>query len=349
MVRCFAIMGCEYYLKRKVKCMHFIIVVILFQSAISGCYANELVEMLEDSPSNKQSRDISTTTETIRRISPSGRIFLLSHENKGFRKGDFISLVLYDKLVARALVAKTKGGFAGIKILKIYSLPLWNELGPNKQVKIVRGDDSFYHNKKKRKAGELASKENRITDSDFGDEDDMTEDEKMLFGDVSIEKDKKRVIKTDNLLSLSYGFIASADVDAEAVNYTHLSGSYAYQVASNIWVEGAYGRTVANSFPSDEQTTTIDRAIFRLKYAFKAPFYSFVMPYVGYQITSAKNEGEDANKTTDVTNKEIAALDAAEKTGFIVGVTLLKRMVPGWFLRADLGIDFMGGGLVVEF
>ena len=59
--------------------------------------------------------------ETIKIISSSKKIFILTNNNQQLGPGDFISLALDDKLAARAVVAKTHQGQVGIKILKIYS------------------------------------------------------------------------------------------------------------------------------------------------------------------------------------------------------------------------------------
>ena len=53
--------------------------------------------------------------ERIVKISPSKRVFVLTNENNGYNKGDFISLILEDKLVCRSIVAKMSEGVSGIK------------------------------------------------------------------------------------------------------------------------------------------------------------------------------------------------------------------------------------------
>ena len=60
-------------------------------------------------------------TETIKIISGSKKIFILSNNNQQLGPGDFISLALDNNLAARAVVAKVHQGQVGIKILKIYS------------------------------------------------------------------------------------------------------------------------------------------------------------------------------------------------------------------------------------
>src|SRR5690606_5797144 len=58
--------------------------------------------------------------ETIKIISNSKKIFILTNNNQQLGPGDFISIALDNTLAARAVVAKTHQGQVGIKILKIY-------------------------------------------------------------------------------------------------------------------------------------------------------------------------------------------------------------------------------------
>ena len=89
--------------------------------------------LVEDANINvAQAADGSTFSETIKIISNSKKIFILTNNNQQLGPGDFISLALENKLAARALVAKVHQGQVGIKILKICSLYrdwetiLWN-------------------------------------------------------------------------------------------------------------------------------------------------------------------------------------------------------------------------------
>ena len=92
----------------------------------------------------------------------------------------------------------------------------------------------------------------------------------------------------------------------------------------------------------------------KLKYTVNAPFYSYIMPYVGYQVISVDSPGagvqDTVNPKTDAElQEEIALVDDLKKSTVIFGVTVLKRIVPGWFIRADLGSDIISGGLTLEF
>ncbi len=69
-----------------------------------------------------------TFAETIKIISASKKIFILTNNNQQLGPGDFISLALDNKLAARAVVAKNHQGQVGIKILKIYSVSQWSKL-----------------------------------------------------------------------------------------------------------------------------------------------------------------------------------------------------------------------------
>ena len=80
--------------------------------------------------------------ETIKIISNSKKIFILTNNNQLLGPGDFISLALENKLAARAVVGKVHQGQVGIKILKIYSMSQWTKLRRNQEVQIIRGDDS---------------------------------------------------------------------------------------------------------------------------------------------------------------------------------------------------------------
>src|SRR5690606_39406867 len=83
-------------------------------------------------------------TETIKIISGSKKIFIITNNNQQLTPGDFISLALDNNLAARALVAKNHQGQVGIKILKIYSLTQWSRLRCDLDVQIIRGDDSLF-------------------------------------------------------------------------------------------------------------------------------------------------------------------------------------------------------------
>jgi hypothetical protein len=297
--------------------------------------------------------------ETIKTISPSKKIFIITNENQGFGKGDFISLLLANQLVCRALVAKTTGAkLSGIKILKIYSLPLWNQLNQGKEVLVLRGDDSYY-NVVKTVPSKDDGKNKKKTDSKIEtDEDLFNTTSNANEDDQSMEENSKRLIKPDNLLALNYGLIQGKNNSGETTRYPHLNGNWAYQLTDNVWGELGVGTNTIRDFPNvnglgglDTRMTSVTA---RFKYTITAPFYSYIMPYAGYQLVLADSPGAGVYDATQATSSETLALEKQlvedlKHNGPIFGVTILKRVVPGWFGRVDLGSDIIGAGLSLEF
>jgi hypothetical protein len=80
----------------------------------------------------------------------------------------------------------------------------------------------------------------------------------------------------------------------------------------------------------------------RLKYTISAPFYCYIQPYLGYQIITAQSPGAQFPL-------ELALVDQLKKSRIVGGATLLRRIVPGWFVRVDFGSDLINGGLLLEF
>ena len=48
----------------------------------------------------------------------------------------------------------------------------------------------------------------------------------------------------------------------------------------------------------------------------------------------------------ELENEQVEALN---KNQVVAGVTILKRLVPGWFARADIGTDALNIGFSLEF
>ena len=73
-------------------------------------------------------------TEKIQKISLSKKIFIITNNNNSFAKGDFISLVLNNRLVSRAIVDKIQKNEAGIKngfqVVDGSGLSLLNRVSP---------------------------------------------------------------------------------------------------------------------------------------------------------------------------------------------------------------------------
>ena len=287
--------------------------------------------------------------ETIKIIAPSKKIFILTNENRSFSKGDFISLLLGNKLVCRALVAKTTDNqLSGIKIVKIYNVSLWKQMAVGKEVLVLKGDDSYYSNLEKN----LNDPNTVKNTSKVQDEDDLFNSTTLNDDDLSLEETSKRLIKTDNLISAGVGTIAGVDVDGSTARYTHLNASWGYQLSDNIWAELGAGTNIVTDYPSVGIDTRMNNFTGKIKYTFSAPFYSYVMPYVGYQVININSPGagvDDGIALPEELEKELLLIDDLKKSSIIFGVTVLKRIVPGWFIRADLGTDILNAGLTLEF
>lgn len=312
-------------------------------------------DRIDSSIGNERAPDL--VTESIRSIGGTKKIFILTNENQSFTKGDFISLLLANKLVCRALVAKTTPDkISGIKIVKIYNSNLWKQLNPGKEVLVLKGDDSYYSNKEKSPAKDQVDNQKK-NDSKLQSDEDLFNSTSLSGNDddLSLEESNKRLIKPDNILSFNVGLIEGKDFDGTKKNYTQASGAWTYQLSDNIWAEAAIGRNTVRDLPDTGIDTSLTNIEVRAKYTFSAPFYSYIQPYLGYQslLVSSPSAGLDPDGTSGKTPSALAAevtlVNSMKKSRPIFGVTILKRIVPGWFARADLGTDIINGGLAIEF
>lgn len=292
-------------------------------------------------------------SETIQIISRSGKVFILSNANQLLNKGDFITMALKNNggAVARAVVGKVSEGKAGIKILKVYSITNWGFLKKNLDVDIIRGDDSYLFKPKKK---ETTQADNPSIDS----EEDLFNDTALLEENLNDFYQDNRHIKPDNIISAGYSqFSFTSDVEEGSTDKfveTQWNFAWAYQFSDNIWVEGLYGRTLVNGFPDESYQTQINNFTARLKYTFKAPLYSFVMPYIGFQTYSVSSPaaGQPEDNTTaslERAEREQDVIDKLTTSNIAIGATVLRRLVPGWFLKADLGTDIVSVGFAIEF
>jgi hypothetical protein len=293
--------------------------------------------------------------ETIKTISPSKKIFILTNDNQTFSKGDFISLLLTNKLVCRALVAKTTNQkLSGIKIVKIYNVSLWNQLSTGKEVLVLKGDDSYYTNKEKAPEKKDEKKPKKDDSKLQSDEDLFNSTSLGNDDDLSLDDNSKRLIKPDNLVSVNVGLIQGKDIDGASKRYLQYIGAWGYQLTDNIWGELGVGTNTIRDYPFTSLDTRLINLTVKGKYTFSAPLYSYIQPYVGYQTILAQSPSAgvdpgDGSRTAVQLTKEIQMVNDLKKNSVIFGVTVLKRIVPGWFIRADLGTDIINGGLSLEF
>lgn len=313
-------------------CHFLILIAFLFPQA---AHPQRLLDTFGQSPSRARTDNLfaNLPTERIEKISESRRVFIITNTNQSIYRGDYITLVLNSELAVRALVAQiSRDNLAGIKILQIYSLTQWNRLREGREVQIIRGDDSAYFRE--------AAPE--IEDTIISDERDLFDDTTFLDDDIIFQDETSRVLEQSNLLSLSLGFVQGIDNDTKTRRYRMIQGSWAYQFQDNIFVELSYGRTNINAFPAAEIDTVFTNLSLRFKYVVKLPLFSYIKPYVGYQILDADSPGAQSQD-------ELRLVDQLKAKQFAFGATLLRRLVPGWFIRADLGSDLYAVGFSLEF
>jgi hypothetical protein len=302
--------------------------------------AQDVVEAMDDSMSMQRGSEM--FVETIKLISASRRIFILTNGNEMLAKGDFITLAKDNKACARALVAKDKEQLVGIKILKIYSLNCWAQIKRNLDVQILRGDDSSLFVKK------VAKKETTNKKKSIESEEDLYDSDVTLEDDVSFDDMGNRHIKPDNLISFTWGQRRVNDMYNDLRVGNEFSGQWGYQIVDNIWAEANMGITKLNEYPGNSAQTIITNFTGRLKYTVKLPFYTYALPYVGYQTFSvSSNAGNTNNKK--VNEDELESIRKLKTSQIAIGMTLLHRLVPGWFVKADLGTDAMNLGFTIEF
>ena len=312
---------------------------------LSSTSAQNVLDELGDSSPSAQAPDLAV--EKVEKISQSKRIFIITNSNSSFDEGDFVSLLLDAKLAARALVAKTTdAGVAGIKITKIYSLALWKRLREKTEVQILRGDDSYY--KLRKEQAEKSEEDEGLIKS----EEDLFNETSLLEDDLTLDEKGNRIIKQDNIVSATMASVEGIDNDGSSQRYTQFNVHWAYQLEDNIFAEFSYGQNIIDDFPNPGLQTKLTNITLRAKYTISAPFFSYIQPYVGYQILGASSPGageEDPDNPGIDLEAELNRLEDLKKSSVVFGITVLKRLVPGWFIRGDLGSDILGAGFGLEF
>ena len=86
-----------------------------------------------------------------------------------------------------------------------------------------------------------------------------------------------------------------------------------------------------------------------MKYTVKLPLYTYALPYLGYQNVSVNCPGCGNTDIAAQNKKELDLVADTKKSQIIYGVSFLHRLVPGWFVKADLGIDMYNLGFAIEF
>jgi hypothetical protein len=334
--------------------MHFILKILFIVTLIPlKVSAQSLIDDLSAPVSiSSQSGQFDLFTEYIKIIGGSRRIFIITNENNRLMKGDFFSIVIEGKLTARALVASNRENLVGIKILRIDSLANWARIRKGLAVEILKGDDSYYRsfqdNKDKPKTEQIAE-QSRIQSSE-----DLFSSN-VLQEDFDLDDKKNRNITSDNIIGIGYGLFAAQSAEAGGnEQFPMFNAQWAHQIADNIWIEGSYGQSLLNEYPGPLLDTLVSNFTVRFKYNFKGPWYTFFKPYIGFQMinVSSPEAGQDIPGkplTPEQRQREIELVNALRRNQMVIGVTVLRRLVPGWFARADLGTDIISGGVSIEF
>ena len=322
---------------------YFSLVFVYFLLVMSvPAIAQSLVEDANLSSSTGNSENL--FNETIKIISQSKKIFILTNNNQQLGPGDFISLALDNNLAARAVVAKTHQGQVGIKILKIYSVTQWNKLQRNQEVQIIKGDDSYFGKK-------VEAPVEESTIAKIKSEDDLYTGDVVVDDDIGVfDENKNRHIKPDNLVALTGAFLEASEIESRGgkMRTNEFGISWAYQFADNYYIEGLYGRAMFDNFPIDGSQTLANHLTARLKYNFKGPLYTFFMPYLGFHTYNVSSP-DAGKKDASTAQEELDAVDKLKKSGPVFGVTVLRRLVPGWFIKGDIGNDIINVGFAIEF
>jgi hypothetical protein len=329
-------------LQRYVFCL-----VLLAGSLPHLSHAQDLVDDLSAPIGANRGDQENLFTEFIKIISNSRRIFVLTNEQGQLQKGDFISLVIDGKLTARALVAKMKEEeqLVGIKILRIDSLANWARIRKGLAVQILRGDDSQFKSKSK----DVPKEGEDPAAAKIKGEEDLFNVSNVLEQDIDVDEKQNRSITSDNIFGVNYGFFSAENAEGASDNYNMFSANWAHQIADDIWVEGLYGQALLNNFPVSPIETLVSNFTFRFKYSIKAPFYSFIIPYIGYQYFNVSSPEAGQNPDPNLAALELDTVRALRRANIIFGATALRRLVPGWFARLDVGTDIISGGVSIEF
>ena len=282
-------------------------------------------------------------SEKVEKISKSKKIYLITNNNQSFQKGDFISLIFKGTMFARALVAKDINGLSGIKILRIYAPETASYIRPGHPIQVVRGDDSLFRYGGKKELV-LKNEEDLFNQTVLGES----------KNDIELEEREQNLIKQDNIISIWYGQIEGANLQGGSTHYGQILASWSYQVGDNIWAEASYGQNVINDYPEIGFDTKLQNFTLKFKYTIATPAHSYVQPYIGYQLATPQSPGAGKqNPTAPVSPEqlelELQRLDLLKKNNPIFGLSMLKRLVPGWFIKFELGSDIMGLGLALEF
>lgn len=137
-------------------------------------------------------------------------------------------------------------------------------------------------------------------------------------------------------------------------NFTAFDLYASYQFYDNLWLEAFYAFVMLKKFPAEDLNSSQNSYGLRLKYTFELPLNLYAMPYLGYTINSITAPGAGTTEEGEPAEGEKKLIEESKKSYPHIGLSVLHRLVPGWFARADLQMDTdskkrLSLGINVEF
>lgn len=293
--------------------------------------------------------------ETITTISSNRRIYIVTNSNLKLLMGDFVSFIVDDDLIARALVVKTRDDRSGLKLVKIYNQAKWTSLTTGMTVNLLRGDDSYYLSqlKKERESlvGNSTNSPSKTNDSTFT-QSDLTADESLILGSEFNFEDKKssqRKLDADHLLYFTVGNLNSLGIDGGTDTYIHYRVGWGFQIFNNWFTDLSYGHSSIKKYPAVDIDTALNTFTLKFGYIFQLPVHSFLYLYAGVYNSVAVSPGAGEGGVSESQARlETEMVRDLEGMGYIGGLSFYKRLVPGWTFKIDADLKNIGAGIMVE-
>ena len=97
---------------------------------------------------------------------------------------------------------------------------------------------------------------------------------------------------------------------------------------------------------------SINRSMSIIRYLIPLILLGTILPAFGQSSSDISINFEfvlsPANDPADL-SRETQLVENSKSNSVVFGVTILKRLVPGWFVRADIGSDVIAFGVALEF
>lgn len=333
----------------------FIFIICIFLPQTPHCLGQTIVDEIKAVSIGEVPLKNQVFSETISTISSNKRIFIITNSNQKLIMGDFVSFIIDDELVARALVVKTRDDRSGLKLVKIYSQGKWSSLTTGMNINIIRGDDSYYLSqlKKERESILSPSTETAAKTSnslDLGQR-DLTSDEALILGsEFNLDNNKShlRKLDADHLLYFTVGNMRSLGAEGSEDTYLHYRFGWGYQVFNNWFTDISYGHSTIKKYPASDIDTSLNTITIKFGYIFQLPVHSFLYAYGGLYNNIAIAPGAGEGVSDAQAQDESEKVRDLEGIGYLGGISFYKRLVPGWTFKIDADLKNVGAGIMVE-